>query len=98
MVLPREGSQSERAVPGGKQQSSRRGGQQPPILSLPPHAMHKAPSCHRPRLCREPGPAGPSAPHRELPEDQASCWLRAGALSDWMGRVIQPWPPPQPLP
>lgn len=26
------------------------------------------------------------------------CWLRAGALSNWMGRVIRPWPHPQLLP
>lgn len=25
-------------------------------------------------------------------------WLRAGALSNWMGRVIRPWPHPQLLP
>lgn len=98
MVLPREGSLSERAVLGGKQQSSGRGGQQPPISSLLLPVMHKGfvPQAHGRAGTR--GQQDPLLSTGSSHRTRLPSWLRAGALSNWMGRAIQPWPHPQLLP
>lgn len=67
MVFPREGDLSERAVLGGKQQSSRKGGQQPPISSPLPCMMQKVASCHKPMAVQGPGASRTLCSPQEAP-------------------------------
>lgn len=90
---------SERAELGGKQRSAGRGGSA--ASRFIPVATCDAGSGFVPQTHGRAGTRGQQHPLLSTGISRRTrlpCWLRAGALSERMGRAIQPWPHPQLLP